>query len=133
MKLNERTFTRPIDPLTSNIEQTVYFPSDADSNSNGIVALAWRGPHISDMKNLIALDCLFSYLTDSTISPLQAYFINQTSYCSKIAYQVQQYRKSQIMLSFINTQLEYIEKIKAELDSILNDIIEKKVNLIASE
>jgi Zn-dependent M16 (insulinase) family peptidase len=70
--------------LTANIEETVYFPCDEEVNSNGIVAVSWRGPHITDMKQLIALDLLLSYLTDSTISPLQAHFIVKNSYCNKV-------------------------------------------------
>ena len=128
LKLNERTFTKPIEPLTENIEQTVYFPSDCEASTNGIVALAWRGPYISDMRQLIAIDILFAYLTDSTISPLQSHFINNKSYCSKVTYQIEEYRESQIMISFINTQLEHLNKIKDDFNSILNDIIDKNID-----
>lgn len=128
LKLNERTFTKPIEPLTENIEQTVYFPSDCEADTNGIVAIAWRGPHIADMRQLIAVDILFAYLTDSTISPLQSHFINNKSYCSKVTYQIEEYRESQIMISFINTQLDHLHEIKADFRAILNDIIDKKVD-----
>jgi Zn-dependent M16 (insulinase) family peptidase len=80
----ERPFSRPIEPLVSDVTEQVYFPCSDEANTNGIVSLAWRGPHISDLRELIALDVLLTYMTDSSISPCQAYFINNHSYCSKV-------------------------------------------------
>lgn len=123
IKLNERPFTGLIDQLTQSITENVYFPCDDEKSSNGIVAIGWRGPHITDLRQLIALDLFFSYLTDSTISPVQSYFINSKSYCSKISYQIEEYRESHVVLNFTNTQLEHLEKIKPEFDVLLNDLI----------
>lgn len=124
MKLNERPFSGPIDPLTASSIQTVYFPCDEEKNSNGIVAIGWRGPRITDLKEVIAIDLLFSYLTDSTISPVQSYFINNKSYCSKINYQIEEYRESHVVINFTNTQLEHLEKIKPEFDFVLDEMID---------
>ena len=84
-KLAERPFTRPILPLTENIEQSVFFPSDQEESTNGFVAIAWRGPNINELKELVALDLLFSYLSESSISPLHEHFIDKKGYCSKIS------------------------------------------------
>lgn len=126
IKLNERPFTSPIDQLSGSLNETVYFPCNEEENSNGVVALGWRGPPITDFRELIALDLLFSYLTDSTISPVQSYFINEKSYCSKVSYQIEEYRESHIVLNFTNTQQENLEKMKPEFDLLLDDLIENK-------
>jgi Zn-dependent M16 (insulinase) family peptidase len=84
LKLDERPFTKPISPLSENIEQTVYFPVDEERSANGLVTIAWRGPNISDLRLIVALDLLFYYLSDSSISPLQSHFINKMSYCNKV-------------------------------------------------
>jgi Zn-dependent M16 (insulinase) family peptidase len=80
----ERPFSRPIETLANDVNEQVYFPCADEANTNGIVTLAWRGPHISELKELIALDVLLTYMTDSSISPCQAHFINKHSYCSKV-------------------------------------------------
>jgi Zn-dependent M16 (insulinase) family peptidase len=126
LKLSQRPFTGDIRPLTCNTTDTVYYPSDSEASSNGLVAVAWRGPHITDLRHLIAMDLLFAYLTDSTISPLQAHFVNAHSLCSKVTYQVQEYRQSHLMLTFINTQLECLDSIKSGLDTILQRVVHEE-------
>ena len=128
-KLEEKPFTRPISPLVENVEQIVYFPTDKEENSNGIVSIGWRGPHISQLKELLALDILFSYLAESSISPLHEHFIDKKSYCNKISYQVQEYRETYVAISFANTQLEHLDKIKTELFDILASIVSGRQEL----
>ena len=125
-KLNERTFSGPIEPLTASQTETVYFPCDEEKNANGVVAIGWRGPNISDLRELIALDLLFSYLTDSTVSLVQSHFINNKSYCSKVSYQVEEYRESHVVLNFTNVQLEHLYKIKPDFDILLDELIQSK-------
>ncbi len=98
------------------------------------------------------MDLLFGYLTDSTVSPLQAYFVNEKSFCSKVktfflnffdlagfyfnlfivqnllkvTYQIQEYRESHVMLSFMNTRLDCLEQVKPDLDVILKRILNEK-------
>jgi Zn-dependent M16 (insulinase) family peptidase len=85
LKEEEQTaFSRPISSLSESVTQTVYFPCDDESTANGLVALAWRGPSISNLRDLIALDLLFYYLSDSSISPLHSHFVNTKSYCNKV-------------------------------------------------
>jgi Zn-dependent M16 (insulinase) family peptidase len=88
LKLNERPFTTPITALGGDIQETVYFPCDEEKSCNGLVSIAWRGPHISDLRLIVALDLLLYYLTDSSISPLESHFINKQSYCSKVSFEV---------------------------------------------
>lgn len=121
-----RPFSRPISSLSSSVEQTVHFPSDSEANTNGIVTVNWRGPHISQTRHLIAFDLLFNYLASSSISPLQAHFVQANSYCNKIEYKVYEYIESCLGLSFTNVQLDALDKIKPELMKMLRDLVEKR-------
>jgi Zn-dependent M16 (insulinase) family peptidase len=107
--------------------QTVHFPCDSEANSNGIVSIGWRGPQIVEMRLLIALDLLFYYLTDSSISPLQAHFIQANAYCNKISYRIDDYAVTALSLSFTNVQLESLEKIGGELSVMLRDLVATKL------
>lgn len=146
MKIDEKPFSKPIGPLTQSVEETVYFPCDDEKNTNAIVSIGWRGPKISDLTDMVAVDLFFSYLTDSSISPVQAHFITDNSYCSivrniihsfkiitfliltfKVTYDIQEYLETSITIDFSNTLLEHVDKIKKEFFELLNKIIDKRV------
>ena len=84
-KLKEKPFTRSIEPVAKSIEEVVFFPCDDEKVSNGITSIGWRGPHISQMQEIVALDLLFTYLTESSISPFGAHFIQKNSICNKVS------------------------------------------------
>lgn len=121
-----RPFSRPISPLTGNIDQIVYFPSDSEANTNGIVSVSWRGPHITQTRELIAFDLLFYYLADSSISPLQSHFIQANSYCNKIEYTIYEYSQTCLGVNFSNVQLDIQDRIKKELMVMLNELVDRK-------
>lgn len=84
-KLDFKPFSNPIAPLmNTNIHETVYFPVDNEKTSNGLVSIGWRGPTINSFEELIALDVLLGYLTESSISPMASYFIEKNSICSRV-------------------------------------------------
>jgi Zn-dependent M16 (insulinase) family peptidase len=87
---------------------------------------AWRGPQIDKMRELIALDVLFYYLTDSSISPLHAHFINIKSYCNRISYKIDEYRETCLSISFSNTQLGHLDDVRFEFFQLLTDIFETR-------
>lgn len=122
----DRPFSKPISPLGSSIEETVFFPCDSEANTNGIVSVNWRGPVISQLRELVAFDLLFYYLANSSISPLQAHFIQSNSYCNKIEYKIYEYMESCLGVNFTNVQLDSLDRIKAELMQMLKDLVDKK-------
>jgi Zn-dependent M16 (insulinase) family peptidase len=126
MKLNERPFSKPISPLTQNVEETVYFPCDDEKNANGLVSLSWHGPYINDLKELIALDVLFNFLSDSSISLLHSHFIDKKSYCNKISYKIVEYRLGFINVSFLNAQLNVLDQIRQEFFELMNDLVNNR-------
>jgi Zn-dependent M16 (insulinase) family peptidase len=127
--LSKKPFSTPIEPLTKSHEEVVFFPCDEEKSSNGIVSIGWRGPHISDLEELFAIDILFAYLTESSISPLQSYFIQKNSLCSRVNYTIEEYKETFVMLSFINAQIDHLHGLKDKLDEILNNLFERKIEL----
>jgi Zn-dependent M16 (insulinase) family peptidase len=84
--MNERPFSKPIEPIVTSSFETVNFPCDNEKTSNGIASIGWRGPHINNVEELISLDLIFSYLTDSSVSTLQSHFIHKNSLCNRVKY-----------------------------------------------
>lgn len=130
LRLVEKPFTRALTSIGQNTERLVFYPSD--QCTNGLVSIAWRGPHITDLKLIIALDLILYYLTDSSISPLYSHFISKKSYCNKIHYRVEEYRESYFSLSFTNTQMDALDNIKEELMQLLSDLTEEKIEFDSS-
>ena len=83
-KMDERPFSKPIEPLATSSFETVNFPCDNEKTSNGIASIGWRGPHINSVEELISLDLIFTYLTDSSVSTLQSHFIQKNSLCNRV-------------------------------------------------
>ncbi len=128
MKLDERPFQKPIAPLKETTEEVVYFPCDDEESTNGIVSIGWRGPHLSKSRDLVALNLLFSYLTDSSISPLESHFVTKKSYCSMVSYDIEEFAETVMSVDFTNTQLEHLDKIKEEFFTIIRDLVEKRTD-----
>lgn len=82
--MNERPFSKPIEALSTSSIETVTFPCDDEKSTNGIASIGWRGPHISNVEEMIALDLIFTYLTDSSVSTLQSHFIQKNSVCNRV-------------------------------------------------
>ena len=117
-----RPFSRPIEPLSESVEELVYFPVDDEANANGLVSLSWLGPHVSQMRELVALDLLLNFLSESSISTLHSHFIDLKSYCNKLSYKVTEYSVSYVNVSFLNAQLSCLDCLKAEFLAIMAEL-----------
>jgi Zn-dependent M16 (insulinase) family peptidase len=128
----ERPFQRAVAPLSETTEETVCFPCDDAESTNGIVTIGWHGPHVSKSRDLVALNLLLSYLTDSSISPLESHFVTTKSYCSMVTYDVQEFAQTVMSVDFTNTQIEHLDKIKPDFFEIIKGLCEKRVDFDAS-
>ncbi len=43
-----------------------------------------------------------------------------------MSYQIEEYRESYLSISFTNTQIEYLNKIKLDLDNLLSVLVQNK-------
>jgi Zn-dependent M16 (insulinase) family peptidase len=87
LTLDAKPFARPISILDRHTEQIVSFPVDDESSANGIVSLSWHGPYISNLREIVALDLVLNFLSNSSISALHSHFIDKQSYvCSLVVF-----------------------------------------------
>ena len=60
--------------LTENIVREVAYPCDEEDN--GMVSVGWRGPSAAtQVRTMLSTMVLLEYLTESSVSPLQAAFV----------------------------------------------------------
>ncbi|KAI8809643.1 Metalloenzyme, LuxS/M16 peptidase-like protein [Cladochytrium replicatum] len=83
----------------SVVSDTVKFPSsDADVGS---IAYAWVGPSSSDVFEIVAIEILIRYLSDTSASPLSQAFVECANpYASELNFELRDYYQSAIFLSF---------------------------------
>ncbi len=68
-----RPWLRPVDATWEGGSTELEFPSEDEST--GFVCLCWRGPTYDKFEEKLARKLLWSYLSDSAISPLQKAFV----------------------------------------------------------
>eukprot|EP00795_Rhopilema_esculentum_P010840 gene10840-19657_t len=78
-----RPWMTPVPPLEESVEKVVEFPTEDESN--GMILMGWRGPHVQEYYELAALDILMQYLTDTSAAPLQKELVEiEDPLCSDI-------------------------------------------------
>ena len=122
-----RPWQTPCPPLPESVEQTIKFPSDDEDS--GLVYLGWRGPSgVKDLIEFFATLCLMEYLTESSVSPLRAAFVeNKDPLASAVAYSIIEQSDCVTYLMFENVPTEKIEKVKPKLFEELNAIVKEGV------
>merc|ERR1719462_569193 len=101
----------------------------ADDEDNGMVHVAWRGPSaVTSLYRMFATMILMEYLTETSVSPLQARFVEtENPLASRVGYSFIENAESTVYLMFENVPLEKIPKVVPELKSTLNDLVSGKL------
>lgn len=125
MKGKRGAFTRPwqtpVEPLTKSIDLDVRYP--CDDEDNGMVSVAWRGPAINQIYDLRGCALLLTYLTKTSISPLQKEFVERSDpYASNVRYGLFEYSVSILNVTFQNVPVDKIHLIKESLVKVLSDL-----------
>eukprot|EP00743_Colponemidia_sp_Colp-15_P003789 GILK01004087.1.p1 GENE.GILK01004087.1~~GILK01004087.1.p1 ORF type:complete len:1022 (-),score=207.76 GILK01004087.1:87-3122(-) len=116
-----RPWASPIPALESTVRETVLFPSDEEDT--GLVLVAWRGPKWMDFDGQTALRTLWTYLTQSAISPLNKEFVEiPDPYCSKVRYSFIENQEACLYVSFDNVPKSKLTLIEPKLFEVLNRI-----------
>ena len=124
-------FLRPWTDLVPKLEAgkdiTVSYP--ADEEDNGLVYAAWRGPSaVAALYRMFATMVLLEFLTESSVSPLQARFVETESpLASWVGYSFIENRESAVYLTFRNVPKEKITLVGAELKNLLTELVEGKI------
>ncbi|KAL6068377.1 putative zn2+-dependent endopeptidase insulinase superfamily protein [Balamuthia mandrillaris] len=123
-----RPWSSPVPPFTTTVEQIVPFP--ADEETTGAVMLGWRGPSAEEFAKIAALDALWEYLTDSAVSPLRHAFVDiPDPYCTSIRYSYCENSVYIQYLKFSNVPTAKLGLIKDKLFEVLEDLIEKGIDM----
>ena len=128
---NGEPFLRPwegeVPKLEIGKEVDVAYP--ADDEDNGMVHVAWRGPSaVTNLYRMFATMILMEYLTETSVSPLQARFVEtENPLASRVGYSFIENAESTVYLIFENVPLEKIPKVVPELRSTLGDLVSGKL------
>ena len=128
---NGEPFLRPwegeVPKLEIGKEVDVAYP--ADDEDNGMVHVAWRGPSaVTNLYRMFATMILMEYLTETSVSPLQARFVETDNpLASRVGYSFIENAESTVYLIFENVPLEKIPEVVPELQTTLNDLVSGKL------
>ncbi|KAI9139952.1 Metalloenzyme, LuxS/M16 peptidase-like protein [Paraphysoderma sedebokerense] len=117
--------SEPIPPFEKTVEEVVEFPDEDESM--GTVVIAYRGPHVTEFKELQILDILFTYFTDSAVSTLHKAFVElEEPYCTDVHYSRGDNLITNYYFSFENVPTENLEVIKTKFFETMHDVVNGK-------
>ena len=104
-------------------EISVSYP--ADEEDNGMVYVAWRGPSsVTSLYKMFATMILMEYLTETSVSPLQARFVEvENPLASSVGYSFIENAESCVYLSFENVPLAKLPEVAPELRKALEGLV----------
>ena len=107
------------------IDQDINVPYPADEEDNGLVNVAWRGPNaITSLYRMFATMVLMEYLTETSVSPLQARFVESDQpLASEVGYSLIENKESCVYLMFQNVPKDKIPQVGPELKKVLQELV----------
>ncbi|GFR13936.1 uncharacterized protein C05D11.1 [Trichonephila clavata] len=116
-----RPWQSPVPPLVESTTLEVNYPSDEDEH--GLVIAAWRGPLANDYSQLISIQILMDYLTDTSVSPLNRELIETDDpLCNQVDYTVIENYESCIYVHLSNVPVKKLQEVKEKLLDVLKNI-----------
>ena len=119
-------FLRPWEGEVPRLElgREVEVPYPADDEDNGMVYVAWRGPSASSLYQMMATMILMEYLTETSVSPLQARFVEvENPLASSVGYSFIENRESTVYLTFQNVPVAKVAEVVPELTKALAALV----------
>lgn len=126
---NERPWFSPIPKLSKTIEKQILFPCD-EEDGGGIVYLAWRDSKLkwNNFLERDALSVLWSYLSNTTVSPLQKELVElEDPYCGDIGYEVSNTIEVFQYIKF--STVDKIDEIKDKFFNIIENVVKKGIDM----
>ncbi|CAL1295066.1 unnamed protein product [Larinioides sclopetarius] len=116
-----RPWQSPVPPLPESVTLEINYPSDEDEH--GLVIAAWRGPLANDYSQLISIQILMDYLTDTSVSPLNRELVEtEDPLCNQVDYTVIENFESCIYLHLSNVPVKKLQEVKEKLFDVLKNI-----------
>ncbi|CAG8678658.1 5107_t:CDS:10, partial [Funneliformis mosseae] len=115
----------PIPLLEKSIRDQVEFPDEDESV--GQLLIVWLGPLVDEFLEIVALEVLHEYLSDSAVSVLQKEFVEtEDPLCTDIDISVQPQTRTAILATFYNVPT-------SELDDLADSVLEVFQRIVESE
>lgn len=120
-----RAFTRPwqnpVPPLTEGLDMVVQYP--CDDNDHGLAYIACRGPALQSFQEVAAIMILQDYLTDTSVSPLQKFFVETDDpYCCTVKGGFMENSETCFYFVFENVYKKKLIQMKDALIQVLTNI-----------
>lgn len=112
-----------LEPLSETIIETVYYPSDEESN--GTIYIGWHGPNsLTDYNELQACSVLLHYLCSSPISPLRRDLIEfDEPVASQIDFDIIEHHQALILIKLSGVSIDNVGNVDGLLMNIISGII----------
>ncbi|CAO3593296.1 unnamed protein product [Absidia cylindrospora] len=108
--------------LAKNVTETVLFP-DLDETI-GAISISWLGPLGNDFLEMAAIQVLNTYLTDSSVSPLQKLLVEiDDPLCTFIDCSQTEYARTSITINIENVPIIYADTVVPMVLDALKDIV----------
>ncbi|KAJ6247091.1 presequence protease [Anaeramoeba flamelloides] len=128
-EISERPFSTRVPKFLKSEEKTIVFPED-DEESTGLVSISQRIGKYSDFELTNSMIILWSYLTSSTISPLQQALVEiEDPYCTIIDYSFLEFSETASLISFEGVPKKKLKSIQEKFFEILNKELDKGIDL----
>ncbi|KAH3664171.1 hypothetical protein OGAPHI_004885 [Ogataea philodendri] len=119
---NKRPFvdSEQDEPLKSSIVKTVYFPDEDESS--GSLSLAYCGPKGVDLVSCLAVEVLGKYLTFSSVSLFNKYFIEvQDPLATYTSFYTDDYIQTTMNIEFSNVPVDKLDDFPSKITKLLQD------------
>ena len=107
------------------LDRDLEVPYPADEEDNGLVYVAWRGPNaVTALYRMFATMVLMEYLTETSVSPLQARFVESDNpLASSVGYSLIENKESCVYLMFQNVPRAKIPAVAGDLKTVLQELV----------
>lgn len=116
-----RPFTTPVPRPPQRARVEVEFPAE-DEESGALCHMAWQGPRWEDYEGFQALDILFTYLTEDSVSPLQQALVDRApALCGEVGHLIHEQTVLMLELELRSVDVEQLEcrDVDAEVTQVL--------------
>ncbi|KAI8096963.1 Metalloenzyme, LuxS/M16 peptidase-like protein [Halteromyces radiatus] len=108
--------------LSQNVTETVLFP-DPDE-SMGAISISWLGPYGDNFFEIMAIQMLNTYLTDSSLSPLQKLLMEMDDpLCTAVECSQTEHARTSITINIENVPTDRADQVIPMVLDLLNNMI----------
>ena len=121
----QRPWSSPVPPFSSPVEVRLQYPSEDEEQ--GRLSIGWRCTEWRDFYSRTALDCLWTYLCTTSLSPLHREMIEiEHPYAGEVDSMVLEKSVGIHLLEFSDVDVGRIDEVKDKLMSVVRGLVERR-------